>query len=66
MKISELIAWLEETKDKEGDLVVVVEHRDSGGSYNELSSKLNCVVDYDVYDDWTANLTIKKERVVIL
>lgn len=66
MKISELIKWLEETKEKEGDLVVVVEHRDSGGSYNELSSELNLVVDDDSYDDWKIGVPIKKERVVIL
>lgn len=66
MKISELIKWLKETQDKEGDLVVVVEHRDSGGSYNELSSELNCIVGEDFYDDWTCNYSTKKERLVIL
>lgn len=40
MKISEVIKKLEELKSKEGDVDVVVEYRDGGGSYYDFGYDL--------------------------
>ena len=48
MKISEVIKRLEELKSKEGDVDVVVEYRDGGGSYYDYGYDLFFEVQKDI------------------
>lgn len=48
MKISEVIKRLEELKSKEGDVDVVVEYRDGGGSYYDYGYDLLFEVQKDI------------------
>ena len=48
MKISEVIKRLEELKSKEGDVDVVVEYRDGGGSYYDYGYDLLFEVKTDI------------------
>ena len=50
MKISEVIKKLEELKSKEGDVDVVVQHRDGGGSYYSF--------DYDLLFEVQKNVSL--------
>ena len=45
MKITELIKFLEEVKEKHGDIEVVVQYRDSGGSYYGTDTDIYCEVE---------------------
>lgn len=73
MKISELIKKLEELKSKEGDVDVVVEYRDRGGSYYDYGYDLLFEVQKDVSlympptDGHTRSYTIGHlEKVIVL
>lgn len=50
MKISEVIEKLTEFKNKYGNIDVVVECRDTGGSYNEFTEILEFYIEKNIYE----------------
>ena len=60
MKISELIKKLEAIKSTEGDIEVVVQHRDEGGDYDGVTNYL-----YFYNESNLSNVTLIDDKGVI-
>lgn len=48
MKISELVNILENIKEEEGDIEVVIQYRDSGGLYEGYDDDVSPYIDYNL------------------
>jgi hypothetical protein len=65
MKISELINKLETLKEENGDIDVVVEYRDAGGSYGGYDAEIYLTKCYaDVFNGTTGYWDIKEAIVL--
>ena len=60
MKISELIKKLEAVKSAEGDIEVVIQHRDEGGDYDSVTNYL-----YFYTESNLSNVTLIDDKGVI-